>query len=105
MPVTIAIPGVARMPLSIAARRGRAGRGGADASRAAVSTRPKRARAVEGARRLPSATTVSALFTMIPEFRKPTNAMKRPIPAATAECKFDRDRGDDQLPDPDEGQR
>src|SRR5215471_15392926 len=65
------------MPMSMAART-------RQASSTPMSSRPNSASAVLGALRLPSVTVVAGLGAMMPELRKPMNAMNRPTPAATA---------------------
>ena len=67
------------MPISMAART-------LQASSAEISNSPKIASAVLLSPRLPSVTRVAELGTTMPEFRNPMKAMKRPTPAATAEC-------------------
>ncbi len=52
------------------------------AIRIAISTTPTAARITCGSDVLPSATNVDGFATMIPALRKPTKAMKRPMPAA-----------------------
>ena len=76
-PVATARVAVARMPIRMAART-------RQASRAAIRIKPKIASAVFGSRRFPSATAVAGLVTMMPELRRPMNAMNKPTPAATA---------------------
>ena len=68
---------MARTPMSMEARTRRT-------CRIAMRRRPKMARAVDGAWRLPRVTVVAGLGTMMPALRNPMKAMKRPMPPPTA---------------------